>query len=135
MLSRLHMRLQPRAHAVAGTLPGAACLESLERAGQSDNFELETHWRMLILGGGAGAGTLAPHPRPAPPHGPNTLRTRLTLLGTLPTYSAYVGGTPRARRRSSWAAASWSASARAARQASLGTSASPLSRHAHMGTS
>ena len=91
MFSRLHMRLQPRAHAVAGTLPGAACLASLERAGQSDNFELETHWRMLVLGGGAGAGTLAP-PRPTttPPHGPNTLRTRLTLLDTLPTYSAYV---------------------------------------------
>ena len=86
MLSRLHMRLQPRSHAVAGTLPGAACLESLERAGQSDNFELETHWRMLVLGGGAGAGTLAPPPRPTPPHGPNTLR----ILLTLPTYSTYL---------------------------------------------
>ena len=92
MLSRLHMRLQPRSHAVAGTLPGAACLESLERAGQSDNFELETHWRMLVLGGGAGAGTLA-HPPPlapltTPPYGPNTLRSVLTLpipLLTLPT--------------------------------------------------
>ena len=84
-----HLRLQPRSHAVAGTLPGAACLASLERAGQSDNFELETHWRMLVLGGGAGAGTLAP-PRPTttPPHGPNTLRTllRLLYLLTLPTY-------------------------------------------------
>ena len=88
MLSRLHMRLQPRSHAVAGTLPGAACLESLERAGQSDNFELETHWRMLVLGGGAGAGTLAPPlaPPTTPPHGPNTLCSVLTL----PTYSAYL---------------------------------------------
>ena len=59
-----HMRLQPRSHAGTGTLPGAACLESLERANQSDNFELETHWRMLVIGGGAGAGTLA-SPAPA----------------------------------------------------------------------
>ena len=89
-----HLRLQPRAHAVAGTLPGAACLESLERAGQSDNFELETHWRMLVLGGGAGAGTLAPQPRPTRP----TARTRCALyllylvlyLLTLPTYSLYL---------------------------------------------
>ena len=68
-----HTRLQPRAHAVAGTLPGAACLESLERANQADNFELETHWRMLVIGGGAGAGT------PPPP----TLLLLLTLLTLL----------------------------------------------------
>ena len=95
MLSWLYMRLQPRAHAVAGTLPGAACLESLERAGQSDNFELETHWRMLVLGGGAGAGTLAPprlthHPTPRPEHAAHsTYSTYLLYLLTLRTYFAY----------------------------------------------
>ena len=46
---------------------------------------------MLVLGGGAGAGKPSPAPpphppTPPPPHGPNTLRTRLTLLGTPPTY-------------------------------------------------
>ena len=94
VLSRLHMRLQPRSHAVAGTLPGAACLASLERAGQSDNFELETHWRMLVLGGGAGAGTLAPHPThhpaPRPEHAAHSTdstwySTYLLYLLTLPT--------------------------------------------------
>ena len=100
MLSRLHMRLQPRSHAVAGTLPGAACLESLERAGQSDNFELETHWRMLILGGGTGAGTLAPprsthHPAPRPEHAAHStsstwLLYNLLYLLTLPTYLLYL---------------------------------------------
>ena len=96
MLSRLHMRLQPRSHAVAGTLPGAACLESLERAGQSDNFELETHWRMLILGGGTGAGTLAPprpthHPARRPEHAAHsTSSTYSTCLLCLLTYSTYL---------------------------------------------
>ena len=95
MLSRLHMRLQPRSHAVAGTLPGAACLESLERAGQSDNFELETHWRMLVLGGGTGAGTLAPprpthHPAPRPEHAAHsTSSTWLLYQPPLPAYFAY----------------------------------------------
>ena len=28
----------------------------MEAANQSANFELETHWRLLIMGGGAGAG-------------------------------------------------------------------------------
>ena len=94
MLSRLHMRLQPRSHAVAGTLPGAACLESLERAGQSDNFELETHWRMLVLGGGTGAGTLAPprpthHPAPRPEHAAHsTSSTWLLYQPPLPAYFA-----------------------------------------------
>ena len=91
-----HMRLQPRSHAVAGTLPGAACLESLERAGQSDNFELETHWRMLVLGGGTGAGTLAPprpthHPAPRPEHAAHsTSSTWLLYQPTLPAYFAYL---------------------------------------------
>ena len=60
--------MQPRSHAVAGMLPGAACLESLERANQSDNFELETHWRMLVIGGGAGEPSAGlTHTRPTTP--------------------------------------------------------------------
>ena len=39
-----------------GTLPGASCFDSLEAGNQTANFELETHWRMLIVGGGVGAG-------------------------------------------------------------------------------
>lgn len=39
-----------------GTLPGEACHQAMEAANQSANFELETHWRLLVMGGGAGAG-------------------------------------------------------------------------------
>jgi len=49
-----------------GTLPGAACTRALERAGKLENFHLETHWRMMIMGGGVGAGMFL-HP--------DTLRT------------------------------------------------------------
>ena len=47
---------QPGSPVSPGTLPGGACHAAMEAANQSANFELETHWRLLIMGGGAGAG-------------------------------------------------------------------------------
>ena len=52
-------RLGPKnrsAQVAPGPMPGRECHAAVERAGQSSNFELDTHWRMLIMGGGAGAG-------------------------------------------------------------------------------
>ena len=50
--------MAPPGEPAPSTLPGAACLASLRAANQSAAFDRTTHWRMLVLGGGAGAGML-----------------------------------------------------------------------------